>query len=82
MSKLWILTKHVYKQKIRAKSFIFLSLLYVAVIAVIVYWNDITNLIFKDEPIDVALVNETNVDIQTIFVSNDDLNFSYPDQPI
>ena len=42
MSKLWILTKQVYKQKIRSKSFISLSLLYVAIIAVIVYWNDIT----------------------------------------
>lgn len=82
MNKLWILTKQVYKQKVRSKSFISLSLLYVAVIAVAVYWSDIANLIFKDEPIDVALVNETDVDIKTIFTSNDEITFSYLDTSI
>ncbi|MFY3790214.1 ABC transporter permease [Ureibacillus sp. MALMAid1270] len=82
MNKLWILTKQVYKQKIRSKSFIFMSLLYIAVIAIVAYWNTIANLIFNDEPIDIALVNETNVDIKTIFTSNDDLIFSYPEESI
>lgn len=82
MNKMWILTKQVYKQKIRSKSFISLSLLYVAVIAVVVYWNDIANLLFKEEPINVALVNKTDVDLQTIFTSNDDITFNFPNQPI
>ncbi len=56
--------------------------MYVAIIAVVIYWNDIANLIFKDDPIDVALVNETDVDIKTIFTSNEELNFSFPKEPI
>ncbi|HWL25900.1 MAG TPA: ABC transporter permease [Ureibacillus sp.] len=82
MSKLWILTKQVYKQKIRSKSFISLSLLYVVVVAAAIYWNDIANLILKEEPLDVTLVNQTDVDIKSIFTTNDDITFSYSDQSI
>ncbi|SOC37163.1 ABC transporter permease [Ureibacillus acetophenoni] len=79
MSKFWILTKQVYKEKLLSKSFISLSLLYVAIIAVVVYWDNIANLIFKEEPINISLVNETDVDITSIFTSNEDIKFSYSD---
>lgn len=82
MNKFWILTKQVYKEKVLSKSFISLSLLYVAIIAVVVYWDNISNLIFKDEPIEISLVNETDVDIKGIFTSNEDIKFSYSNDSI
>nr|WP_106779052.1 ABC transporter permease [Lysinibacillus timonensis] len=82
MNKLWILVKQVYKQKLRSKSFISLTLLYVAIMAVVIYWGEISSILFKDEPIKVALVNETNVDIEPIFISDQDIQYSLSDQNI
>ncbi|WP_205758464.1 ABC transporter permease [Lysinibacillus sp. SGAir0095] len=78
LSKLGILIKQLYKQKVRAKSFILMTLLYVAVIAVVVFWSDIKAIFVDEEALKVALINETPVELEPIFISNEDIAFSFP----
>lgn len=78
LNKLGILIKQLYKQKVRAKSFILMTLLYVVIIAVVMYWSEIKAIFMNDEALHVALLNETPVDLQPIFKSNEEINFSYP----
>lgn len=78
MSKFWLLVKQLYKQKIKAKSFIISIILYVGIISVAMFWSDIKEAFFQDEPIQVALVNETDADIQGLFESSNDVEFSFP----
>ncbi|HWL11722.1 MAG TPA: ABC transporter permease [Ureibacillus sp.] len=78
VSKLWILIRQLYKQKVRAKSFILMTLLYVAVIAVVIFWSDIKAIFVNEEALEVALINETPVELEPIFISNEDITFSFP----
>ncbi|HWK21515.1 MAG TPA: ABC transporter permease [Ureibacillus sp.] len=78
VNKLWTLIKQVYKQKIRAKSFILMTLLYIVVMVGIMFWSDIKAIFVNEEALEIALVNETSAELESIFVSNDDLAFSFP----
>ncbi len=78
MNKLGILVKTLYKQKIRQKSFILMTLLYIAVISIIMYWSEIKGIFINDEPLSVAFINETDVELNSIFTSNEDILFTYP----
>ena len=80
MSKLGILIKQVYKQKIQAKSFILMTLLYLAIIAVVMYWSDIKAIFVKDETLQVAVLNETPVSLDDIFTSNEELKFTHSNE--
>lgn len=80
MNKLWILVKALYKQKVRQKSFIFMTLLYIVVMSVVLYWSNIKVLFTNDEPLQVALINETPVDLQSIFTTTEEITFSYPNE--
>ena len=80
MSKLGILIKQVYKQKIRAKSFISMTLLYLVVIAVAMYWSDIKAIFVNDETLEIAVLNETPVSLEAIFTSNEDIHFTHPNE--
>jgi ABC-2 type transport system permease protein len=72
--------KSLYKQKLRQKSFIFMTLLYIVVTSVVMFWSEIKEIFINDEPLQVALINETPVELQTIFTSTDDLTFTYPNE--
>jgi len=78
MNKLGILVSQLYKQKIRSKSFILMTLLYIAIISVVMFWTEISSL-FKgeDEALQIALIKETDVNLEQIFVSNEEIEFSY-----
>lgn len=78
MSKLSILVKQLYKEKVKGKSFILMTLLYIAVITVVMFWSDIKALFVNEEALQIALVNETPVELEPIFASDDDITFSYP----
>jgi len=78
VNKLGLLIKQLYKQKVRAKSFILMTLLYVVVMAVITFWSDIKAIFVNDEALEVALINETAVELEPIFVTNEDIAFSFP----
>lgn len=75
MSKFSILVKQLYFQKVKSKSFLLMTALYVAVIAGVLFWQDIKGL-FSDDTVDqVALINETDVDLSNAFISSDDLKW-------
>lgn len=78
MSKFWLLATQLYKQKIRSKSFIFSTLLYVAIVCGIMFWSDIKAAIFSEEPLKIAMVNDTKQDFKEVFQSDDDVKFSFP----
>jgi ABC-2 type transport system permease protein len=82
MSKFWLLVKQLYKQKIKAKSFIISIILYVGVISVAMFWTEIKEAFFQDEPLKIALLNETNADIEALFKSSSDIEFSFPSEGI
>ena len=62
MSKFWLLVKQLYTQKVKAKSFIFSIVLYVAVISGVMFWSDIKEAFFQEEALQIALVNETDAE--------------------
>ncbi|MGE7836865.1 ABC transporter permease [Viridibacillus arvi] len=78
MSKFWILVKQLYKQKIKAKSFIFSILLYLVVISCVMFWSDIKEALFSEEPLKVAVINDTDADFKALFTSSADVEFSFP----
>ncbi|ALC87531.1 sodium ABC transporter permease [Bacillus sp. FJAT-22090] len=82
MSKFWLLVKQLYTQKIKAKSFIISIIIYVGVISVFMFWSDIKEAFFQDEPLQVALLNETESDIETLFQSSNDIEFTFPTEEI
>ncbi|RUL52197.1 MULTISPECIES: ABC transporter permease [Lysinibacillus] len=83
MRKFSILLKQLYFQKLRSKSFILMTLLYVAAITVFMFWSDIKAIFVNEEDaLEVAVVNETTVDLESIFNSTDDVNFSFPTESI
>ncbi|KQL35085.1 MULTISPECIES: ABC transporter permease [Bacillaceae] len=82
MSKFWLLVKQLYTQKIKAKSFIISIIIYVGVISVFMFWSDIKEAFFQDEPLQVALLNETEADIEALFQSSNDIEFTFPTEEI
>lgn len=79
MNKLWLLVKEVYKQKIRSKPFLFITAIYLVVIGVILFWSEITSFFSDDEKLNVALVNETTLELNNLFISNDSFEFIFSD---
>ncbi|WP_342599368.1 ABC transporter permease [Psychrobacillus sp. FSL H8-0483] len=82
MSKFWLLVKQLYIQKVKAKSFILSIFLYIAVISGVMFWSDIKAAFFEDEALQIALINETDADIEALFESNNDLEFTFPSAEI
>lgn len=80
MNKLWILVGQAYKQKVSSKAFLSISAIYLIVIGVIVYWSEITSLFSDDEKLNIAIVNETNLEVQNIFASNESMEFSFSNE--
>ncbi|MFJ7406379.1 MULTISPECIES: ABC transporter permease [unclassified Lysinibacillus] len=76
MSKFSLLMKQLYKSKLKSKSFILMTLLYVLAMSVAIFWSDIKELFTgNDEAQQIAIVNDTTADLSGIFVSNSDMVF-------
>lgn len=82
MSKFWLLVKQLYTQKVKAKSFIISIVLYVAVISGFMFWSDIKEAFFQKEPLQIALINETDAEIDALFESSSDIEFLFPSDEI
>lgn len=53
-----------------------MTLLYLAIMSVAVFWSDIRDLFTgDDEALKIAIINDTNADLSGIFVSNGDMEF-------
>ncbi|MET4560201.1 ABC-2 type transport system permease protein [Lysinibacillus parviboronicapiens] len=76
MSKFNLLMKQLYMSKLKSKSFILMTLIYVAGMSVAIFWSDIKELFTgNDEAQQIAIVNETSADLSGIFISNADMAF-------
>lgn len=75
MSKFLMLLMQNFKQKMKAKSFIITTVLYIIGISAFIFWPDIKAALFTDEPEEMAYVNETDFDMSSFFVS-DDVNWT------
>lgn len=67
MHKFRVLVGQLYKQKIRSKSFILMTLFYVSIISIVIFWQDIRNLFANDDVQRYAVVNETANDFASSF---------------
>jgi len=75
--------KQLYKAKIKSKSFILMTCLYVLVMSVAVFWSEIKELFTGDDAAQqIAIINETSADLSGIFVSNGDMNFIQDEQDV
>lgn len=77
MSKFWLLVTQLYKQKIQTKSFIFSIILYVVIISVVMFWSNIKAALFSEEPLKIAMINNTKQDFKEVFQSDRDMKFSF-----
>lgn len=83
LSKFSLLMKQLYKAKIKSKSFILMTGLYVIVMSVAVFWSEIKELFTgDDEAQQIAIINKTSADLSGIFVSNGDMNFIQDEQDV
>ncbi|AMO34065.1 sodium ABC transporter permease [Lysinibacillus fusiformis] len=83
MSKFNLLMKQLYKSKIKSKSFILMTCLYVLVMSVAVFWSEIKELFTgDDEAQQIAIINDTSADLSGIFVSNGDMAFIQDEKDI
>ncbi|MER2127887.1 ABC transporter permease [Solibacillus sp.] len=77
LSKFMVLVKKLYKQKVTSKSFILMTLLYLAALSAVLFWSDIKELLFSGEAEVIAVVNETDFDVTQVFQNNDDYEYKY-----
>ena len=83
LSKFNLLMKQLYKSKIKSKSFILMTCLYVLVMSVAVFWSEIKELFTgDDEAQQIAIINDTSADLSGIFVSNGDMTFIQDEKDI
>lgn len=76
MNKLRLLIKQLYLQKIKSKSFILLTLLYLVIIAVAVNWSSIKGIFTDDNKyVTIALVDDTKLDLAKQFPSDKEVKF-------
>ena len=80
MSKYRLLVKQLYKEKVKAPSFIWAIVLYVVIIAAVMFWQDIKEAIFGNDAIEVVIVNETEMDVKPLFESNKDVKYTFSDE--
>lgn len=79
LSKFTVLVKKLYKQKVTSKSFILMTLLYLAALSAVMFWSDIKELLFSGEADVIAVVNDTDFDVSQVFQNNDDYEYQYVD---
>ena len=72
-----VLVKKLYKQKVTSKSFILMTLLYLAALSAVLFWSDIKELLFSGEAEVIAVVNETDFDVTQVFQNSDDYEYKY-----
>ncbi|MBG9453051.1 sodium ABC transporter permease [Lysinibacillus sphaericus] len=76
MSKFNLLMKQLYTSKIKSKSFVVMTIIYILGMSVAVFWSDIKELFTGDDQAQqIAIVNETTADLSGLFVSNGDMEF-------
>lgn len=75
MSKFFVLIKQVYLQKVKSKSFILMTLLYLAVLSGVIFWQDIKEIFNDSEADQIALINQSGVELTEAFVSSDKLEW-------
>lgn len=78
MNKLWILVGQVFNQKVKAKSFLFITAIYILILSVVLFWPEISSFFSKDDKRNVAIVNETAIEMQPLFSSSESIHFSFP----
>ena len=76
MSKFLLLVKQLYSQKAKSKSFILMTALYLVVISAVVFWPEIKAIFSNDEATQYAIINETDVDLSSAFVSTDGVDWN------
>lgn len=80
MSKYWLLVKQLFREKVKAPSFIWSIVIYVVIIGAVMFWGDIKEMLFKEDPLQVAIINETDLDIEPLFESTNDVIFTFPQE--
>ncbi|WP_346769440.1 ABC transporter permease [Lysinibacillus sphaericus] len=76
LSKFNLLMKQLYTSKIKSKSFVVMTIIYILGMSVAVFWSDIKELFTGDDQAQqIAIVNETTADLSGLFVSNGDMEF-------
>ncbi|MEY9976831.1 ABC-2 type transport system permease protein [Lysinibacillus sp. RC79] len=76
MSKFNLLMKQLYKSKLKSKSFVVMTCIYILGMSVAIFWSDIKELFTgSDHAQQIAIVNETTADLSGLFVSNGDMKF-------
>ena len=77
MSKYMLLVKQLYNQKVKAKSFVLLTAVYLIVIVGIIFWSDIKALFSDNEADQIVIVNETGIDLTNAFISTEDTEWIF-----
>ncbi len=77
MSKYMLLVKQLYSQKVKAKSFILMTAIYLIVIAGFMFWSDIKALFSDNEADQIAIINTTDIDVTNAFISSDDTEWVF-----
>lgn len=77
MSKHFILVKQLYSQKVKAKSFIAMTAIYCIAIAAFLFWPDIKAFFSDSEPDQYAIINTTEIDLSSAFISTDDTKWEF-----
>ncbi|WP_427110066.1 ABC transporter permease [Lysinibacillus xylanilyticus] len=76
LSKFNLLVKQLYKSKLKSRSFVVMTCIYILGMSVAVFWSDIKDLFTGDDHTQqIAIVNETTADLSSLFVSNGDMKF-------
>lgn len=77
LSKFNVLVKKLYKQKVRSKSFILLTLLYLVALSGVMFWSEIKELFFSGDTEIIAVVNETDFEVSQVLQNTDDYEYEY-----
>lgn len=82
MSKFMILLKKSYIQKVTSKSFILGTLFYLLILTGAAFWPQISDLLFNDEAEKVAVINETNANLEELLISDNKFDYDFTDSSL
>ena len=64
-------------QKIRSKFFIIITSIYIIALTILMFWSDIKELLFSNEDDTIAIINETDANIEQLLQTNDSFAWEF-----
>ncbi|MFC6038910.1 hypothetical protein ACFPYN_05510 [Paenisporosarcina macmurdoensis] len=75
MNKYWFLVSNVYKDKIKSKSILVSTIIFMMLLSVLIFWSDIQDKFLSEEQVKIAILDNSGEDANRYITSNEIIAF-------